>query len=35
MRYLANGLRETFEMPGIPIRVQIRSTGDNPYDKKD
>ncbi len=34
MRYLANGLRETFEMPGTPIRVQMRS-GDNPYDKKD
>ncbi len=35
MRYLANGLRETFEMPGTPIRVQMRSGGDNPYDKKD
>ncbi len=34
MRYLANGLRETFEMPGTPIRVQMRS-GENPYDKKD
>lgn len=34
MRYLANGLRETFDMPGTPIRVQMRS-GDNPYDKKD
>jgi len=35
MRYLSNGLRETFEMPGTPIRVQMRSGGDNPYDKKD
>ena len=35
MRYLANGLRETFSMPGTPIRVQMRSGGDNPYDKKD
>lgn len=35
MRYLANGLRETFEMPGTPIRVQMRSGGENPYDKKD
>jgi GTP-binding protein len=34
MRYLSNGLRETFEMPGTPIRVQMRSGGDNPYDKK-
>lgn len=33
MRYLANGLRETFEMPGIPIRLQMRNTGENPYDK--
>jgi GTP-binding protein len=34
MRYLSNGLRETFDMPGTPIRVQMRSGGDNPYDKK-
>lgn len=33
MRYLVNGLRETFEMPGVPIRIQMRSGGDNPYDK--
>lgn len=35
IRYLSNGLRETFEMPGTPIRVQMRSGGDNPFDKKD
>lgn len=35
IRYLSNGLRETFDMPGTPIRVQMRSGGDNPYDKKD
>ncbi|WP_181705684.1 ribosome biogenesis GTPase Der [Chthonobacter rhizosphaerae] len=35
MRYLVNGLRETFDMPGVPIRIQMRSTGDNPYDSKD
>ncbi|WP_075217961.1 ribosome biogenesis GTPase Der [Mongoliimonas terrestris] len=35
MRYLVNGLRETFEMPGVPIRIQMRTSGDNPYDKKD
>jgi GTP-binding protein len=34
LRYLVNGLRETFEMPGVPIRIQMRSGGDNPYDKK-
>jgi GTP-binding protein len=35
IRYLSNGLRETFEMPGTPIRVQMRSGGDNPFDKKE
>jgi GTP-binding protein len=35
IRYMANGLRETFDMPGIPIRLQMRSTGDNPFDKKE
>jgi GTPase len=35
MRYLVNGLRDTFNMPGVPIRIQMRSGGDNPYDKKD
>jgi GTP-binding protein len=29
-RYLANGLRETFGLPGTPIRIQLRGT-QNPY----
>jgi GTP-binding protein len=29
-RYLVNGLREAFELPGTPIRVQLRGT-KNPY----
>ncbi|MCP4315536.1 MAG: ribosome biogenesis GTPase Der [Hyphomicrobiales bacterium] len=29
-RYLINGLREDFDLPGIPIRVSYRK-GDNPY----
>lgn len=29
-RYLVNGIRETFEMPGTPIRLQLRK-GKNPY----
>jgi GTP-binding protein len=35
-RYLINGLRETFDMPGTPIRLTLRSQSDkNPYkDKK-
>ncbi len=31
-RYLVNSLRETFDLPGTPIRVSLR-TGKNPYDK--
>jgi len=31
-RYLINGLRETFALPGTPIRLSLR-TSDNPYDK--
>jgi GTP-binding protein len=31
-RYLVNGLREAFNLPGTPIRVSLR-TGKNPYDK--
>ncbi len=36
-RYLVNGLREGFDMPGSPIRLFIRSQSDkNPYrDKKE
>ena len=30
LRYLVNGLRETFDMPGVPIRLHLRQ-GDNPY----
>ncbi|WP_419913660.1 ribosome biogenesis GTPase Der [Hoeflea sp.] len=29
-RYLINGLREDFDLPGVPIRVSYRK-GDNPY----
>ncbi|MBF0270254.1 MAG: ribosome biogenesis GTPase Der [Alphaproteobacteria bacterium] len=34
MRYLTNGLRETFNMPGTPIRMTLRKT-KNPYDDGD
>ncbi|PYE84046.1 ribosome biogenesis GTPase Der [Pseudoroseicyclus aestuarii] len=31
-RYLVNGLREAFDMPGTPIRLHLRGQGDkNPY----
>jgi len=34
-RYLVNGLRETFDMPGTPIRLIMRGQGDkNPYKGK-
>ncbi len=34
LRYLTNNLRETFNLGGIPIRINVRKTG-NPYaDKK-
>ena len=29
-RYLVNSLRETFDLPGVPIRLLLRKT-DNPY----
>ncbi len=32
-RYLLNDLRETFEFPGVPLRLHMRK-GDNPYAKK-
>ena len=32
-RYLLNGLRETFDLPGTPIRLQLRGT-KNPYAEK-
>jgi GTP-binding protein len=30
VRYLANSLREAFDMPGTPIRIVLRAP-DNPY----
>jgi GTP-binding protein len=30
LRYLANSLRESFDLPGVPLRLLPRS-GDNPY----
>ncbi|MBT0957160.1 ribosome biogenesis GTPase Der [Alphaproteobacteria bacterium KMM 3653] len=34
-RYLVNGLRESFDMPGTPIRLHFRSQADaNPYKNK-
>jgi GTPase len=32
-RFLVNGLRESFDLPGVPIRLSLRQ-GDNPYDKR-
>jgi GTPase len=32
LRYLTNSLRETFGLPGVPIRFNIRK-GQNPYAK--
>ena len=31
LRYLANGLKESFELKGVPIRLHTKKT-DNPYD---
>ena len=33
-RYLTNSMRETFDMPGTPIRLWLRS-GKNPYAKSE
>ena len=33
-RYLVNGLREAFKLPGVPIRLQLRGTV-NPYADRD
>jgi GTP-binding protein len=30
IRYLTNSLRETFKLPGVPIRFRLRK-GENPY----
>jgi KH-domain-like of EngA bacterial GTPase enzymes, C-terminal len=32
-RYLVNALRETFDLPGTPIRMMLRK-GKNPYDAR-
>ena len=34
LRYLENGLRENFGLPGVPLRLQLRK-GRNPFAKKD
>ncbi|MDG5493479.1 ribosome biogenesis GTPase Der [Niveispirillum sp. BGYR6] len=31
-RYLVNGLRESFDLPGIPIRMLLRKGSSNPFD---
>ena len=33
LRYLMGSLRERFQLPGVPIRIQIR-TSKNPYKSK-
>ncbi|TWB17927.1 GTP-binding protein [Rhizobium sp. ERR 1071] len=33
VRYLINGLRQDFSMPGVPIRIHFRSS-ENPYENK-
>ena len=33
-RFLANGLRETFSLFGVPIRLSMRGGSENPYAKK-
>jgi GTP-binding protein len=30
LRYLAGSLRETFDLPGVPVRLHLRQ-GKNPY----
>ncbi|MET3589325.1 GTP-binding protein [Bartonella silvatica] len=30
LRYLSNGLRDAFDMPGVPIRISLRAS-DNPF----
>ncbi len=32
-RYLVNNIRESFDLPGVPIRLSLR-TSDNPYGRK-
>ncbi|MCH9765744.1 MAG: ribosome biogenesis GTPase Der [Alphaproteobacteria bacterium] len=31
LRYLSNGLRDVFDLPGVPIRIKLRKS-DNPYE---
>ena len=33
-RFLANGLRETFGLFGVPIRLSMRGGGPNPFAPK-
>jgi GTPase len=33
LRYLSNSLREAFDLPGVPLRFNLRK-GDNPYAKR-
>lgn len=33
LKYLINSLREAFDLPGVPIRFNLRK-GNNPFDKK-
>jgi GTPase len=31
LRYLTNSLRESFDLPGVPLRLTIKSNSANPY----
>ncbi|HXM71549.1 MAG TPA: hypothetical protein VN970_10475, partial [Thermoanaerobaculia bacterium] len=33
LRYLANAMREAFDLPGVPIRLTLKR-GENPYDRR-
>lgn len=33
LRYLINGLRTDFQMPGVPVRIHLRAT-ENPFENK-
>ena len=33
LRYIVNAMRESFDLPGVPIRIALRG-GENPYAKK-
>ena len=33
LRFLSNGIRQTFDLPGTPIRIQFRMS-QNPFDKR-